>query len=79
MSGAEVKYMTGHMPWAQEPQSSWLGRKKIKSVLHQSVIDAIKVALRKEQQSTLRCGFCVIHNMGIHNKGHETNPFLDEK
>lgn len=43
MSGAEVKYMTGHMPWAQEPQSSWLGRKKIKSVLPQSVINAIKV------------------------------------
>lgn len=47
-------------PELKEPQSSWPGRKKIKSVLRQSVVNAVEVALRRCLLSPLRCGFCVM-------------------
>lgn len=42
-----LKILLATFPELKEPQSTWLGRKEIKSVLWHSVVSAIKVALRK--------------------------------
>lgn len=74
-----LKIRLATFPELREPQSTWLERRKIKSILCHRAVRAIKVALWKHLQSSLRCGFCVIHNMVIRNKGHQKTHFWMKK